>query len=128
MGDTLFLKGDFEESKKCLVGSLKLFDELDSKVLEVYLLRRLGQLAKQGDDHRRAARLFGAYKGLRESLIGPLVRRVHLLVAEELERFSKSSEELEEEWKKGQKMTLEHAVEYALQVSPTDCLSLSDMK
>ena len=95
--------------------SLNLFDELSSKAIAVNLLQGFALLAKQQKEHLRAACLFGANKALRESLVGPPMTREHILAVQQFKEFSTSNGELESAWNKGQEMTLDQAIKYALE-------------
>jgi predicted ATPase/DNA-binding SARP family transcriptional activator len=95
--------------------SLALFYRLGDRGNCVYMLGRLGVAALARGARDRAARLLGAYKGLRESLVFSSAPVKEIFDREVSEAFTACQVERAEQWICGRAMVLEQAIEYALQ-------------
>jgi predicted ATPase/DNA-binding SARP family transcriptional activator/DNA-binding CsgD family transcriptional regulator/Tfp pilus assembly protein PilF len=116
LGWTALLQGDRDRAKRSYKDSVKLCQELGNKIIASRSLEGLACVFGAGGDAERAARLFGAAQAVCESTgykttPAELALREPYLVGA---RSNLNEATWEAEVAKGQAMSLEEAVEYAL--------------
>jgi predicted ATPase len=107
-------QGDRERAYDRYKESLAIFQELDNEFGIIVSLEWLAMLTGAQEEPERAARLFGAAASLREAigaghLPSPGSERTHVI------RVALGEEAFAAAWEEGQAMTLEQAIEYALE-------------
>jgi predicted ATPase/DNA-binding XRE family transcriptional regulator len=113
-------QGDLSSAEPRLIEGLRLFREMNDKEGISEGLEGMGRLASLTAKSERAARLFAAAGALRERHGLPLpafVRTSYEKAVESL-RCSMKSEDFAMAWQEGQGMTIERAVDYALEAAP----------
>ena len=117
LGHVAFHLGDYAQSRTLYAESLTTRRELGDKQGIAYSLKAMADLAAAQGQIERAARLWAAAEALRET-IG------HAMATKDKEEYDRQvmearaaccDEEFKKLWREGQEMTLEQAVEYALQ-------------
>lgn len=114
---TLLYRGDHERAKAILGKSLALSQELDYKLYIADGLNVSGRIAGERNQAVRAARLWGAAEGLRESIGAPLPTSERELFEPHIvaTRHQLGEAAWVEAWEGGRAMTMEEAVSYALE-------------
>lgn len=116
IGRTLVLAGDHEAALQPLRNSLAIYGRPGVQTTPIRAIEALASIAVHRDDHVRAATLLGvvdAKRGDREDLVeigGPEDRNQDVAAVRE----ALGEKAFNEAWDKGQAMTLEGAVAYAL--------------
>jgi predicted ATPase/class 3 adenylate cyclase/Flp pilus assembly protein TadD len=116
LGWTALLRGDYEQAEALHKESLVLCKELGDRLIASESLEGLACTSGAKGDAERAARLFGAAEALREAVGYLRAPRESALREPFLEgaRASIEGRTWEEAWRKGQKMTFDESVSYAL--------------
>jgi predicted ATPase/class 3 adenylate cyclase/Flp pilus assembly protein TadD len=117
LGRVADYRGEYERGLALLRESLTLFKELGDKLGIIRCLDGFAHVAVVRELPEHAARIFGATEGLRESIGAALP------LADQLERDQNVSavrahlgdEALTSSWAEGRAMTLEQAIEYAIE-------------
>ncbi len=117
LGYLAYRQGDFREAHSLLMESLSMFRAMTYPFGILRTLDRLAGLAVAQGQMARAVRLLGAVKALLD------VSGVEVAVSEQKENESYETsarsvlglKAFTEEWEAGQAMTLEQAIEYALE-------------
>jgi tetratricopeptide (TPR) repeat protein len=116
LGRVAYSRGDYEAAHSLYNKSLKMFRETSNQWNIAYALESFTALAVAQQEMRRAAKLFSAtepFYSLLRFLMSPLERDHHdrdLAVT----RAALGDEEFSALWDEGRTMTMEQAVEYAL--------------
>ena len=108
--------GEYERGEAVLKESLALFREMGDKLNIVRCVDGLANVAWAHEFPERAARMFGAAEGQRESVgaVLPLVDRLELDQNVSAVRGQLGTEAFAALWAEGRAMTLDQAIEYAL--------------
>jgi predicted ATPase/class 3 adenylate cyclase/Tfp pilus assembly protein PilF len=121
LGLVAYKQGDFASARALYLESLERMRKLGDRWAMAYALERLAALAAEGqrreEGARRAARLLGAAETLRDVLgspVAPADRPDHDATVAAV-CAALSGETFAAAWAEGQAMTLEQAVEYALE-------------
>ncbi len=126
LGDVYRFQRRYNEARACYAEAIELFKSLGERVMTAQVMRNIARLsfivgdlalvAQARGDNRRAARLLGACEKNRKSVTYLRETRVvyHVEVEDELPRYEK---EFPVEWREGQRMSFDRAVEYALEDS-----------
>ncbi|MBV9404964.1 MAG: tetratricopeptide repeat protein [Acidobacteriaceae bacterium] len=117
LGHVARLTGNFTEAQRCYRESLHRFVDVDARSGIAYNLEGLACLAASMGAYSRAPRLFGAADALRQAIQTPVppVDRASYADALQATRSTLGDETFEIMWAQGHAMTLEQAVEYALE-------------
>jgi len=116
LGDVALAQGEYEQAKTLYKESLKLSQKLGLKINLAESVIGLAGVASQVGQSEQAARLFGTAQRLLDSLgtqLDPLLRTAYEQNLAAV-RAQISEEAFATAWAKGQAMTLEQAVKYAL--------------
>jgi predicted ATPase len=122
LGGVAHYQGDQDQAVKLLRESLVLFRELNDKLGILRCLDGLADVAWAGEFPKRAARMFGAAMGLRES-IGttlPLADQLEFARNVAAVRTRLGEHEFAKAWAEGRAMTLDQAIEYGLNENMDD--------
>jgi len=114
LGTTESQLGDFCSASRYLKQGLSLFRDLGDRGNTVFMLARLGMAARAAGRHRQAARVLGACRVLRGVAVENTVVCAGKNEEESKIAFSEYEQDYPEEWSKGQVMSYEQAVEFAL--------------
>jgi len=116
LGQVLIQEGDAIQSKKLAEESLEIYRELDIKDIGVYCLNIFAGAAWINRQDERAARLFGAAEAATEKLDVETEYFYHMtydpIIAGIREQLGEA--DFNKAWAEGRKMTLEQAIELAL--------------
>ena len=94
-----------------------LFIEVGSRDMAAKMVGTLGMLARALGKHERAARLFGASLAQHGAIVGSEAAARRKKGPELAAAIAKYEKDFKTEWAHGQAMTLEQAVDYALEES-----------
>ena len=114
LGRASYLDGDNKMAEKYLKEGMTLFDLLGDKGNAIFMLRRLGMVARSEGDHSRAACLLAAYKSLHDAIIAHESASRMEYSPEVNAAFAEYQDDYVSDWTRGQAMSSEQAVEYAL--------------
>ena len=119
-------QGNLSRAPAGLAEGLRLFREMNDKEGISEGLEGMARLASMNEQLVRAVRLFAAASALRERYDLPLPNFVHTLYEHTLEslRCRITKEDFTEAWQAGRIMSIERAVDYALELDP---VPLSDV-
>jgi len=111
--------GQIERARSWLVECLRLTSHLDYKLILMYCLIGMGQLAASQDRLRRAARLWGAADSMTEAYGAHLTRASRAIVDYD-QQLARARQQLDPAvwaaaWAEGRRMTTDQAVRYALE-------------
>jgi hypothetical protein len=116
LGQALIQEGDALQSKKLAEESLEIYRELNITDRRVYCLNIFAAVAGINRQDERAARLFGAAQAAAEELDVETEYFYHMtydpIIADIREQIGEAG--FNQAWAEGRKMTLEQAVELAL--------------
>jgi predicted ATPase/DNA-binding XRE family transcriptional regulator len=117
LGIVVYMEGDYSKARPLFEESLILQIELGYKVGIAMSLAGLGEVTADTGQPRRGTRLMGASEGLYESIGGVMEAsdRIPYDRALASARSQLGDEDFETAWQEGQAMSLEQAIEYALE-------------
>jgi len=115
--------GNYERGVALLKESLTLFSEMGDKLSILRCVNSLAGIACRQMFPERAARMFGAADGLRETIGAalPLADQLELDRDVAAVRSQMGKEAFAAAWDDGRAMTLEQAIEYSLKEDTSDC-------
>ena len=121
VGELACEQGDYEAARALMEESLSLRRELGDKWGIAYSLEAFASLAVAEGQPERAARLWGAAEALREAIHAPLPPNEREQYARDLAavRATLGEEAFSAAWAAGRAMTIEQAMEYALEKTDT---------
>jgi predicted ATPase/DNA-binding SARP family transcriptional activator len=119
LGRTCYLDDDYSNAEKNLREGVKLFSTLGDKRNAGLMLFWLGMVKRSRGCHGAAARLLGAFDSLNRVLSGNHVTGPKKHCSELNQAFADYRSTYMAEWVKGQAMTLEDAISFAL-TEPSD--------
>jgi non-specific serine/threonine protein kinase len=119
LGSVAELQGDCVTARSCYAEALVIDCDIGDKLGVAYLLEGFASIAKTQGFAKRAAQLFGQADALREAIGAPLapVERPEYERDIAAVRAALSEEEFAAAWAQGRAMTLEQAIECALDKS-----------
>ena len=110
-------QGDYSPAHACLWESLTMCKEYGEKEITVHALEGCAELAHRQHRTNRAARLWGAAHAFRDAIGAPLSPRYREETEHHVAAVRKvlGEEAFRAAWAEGQTMTVEQAIEYALE-------------
>lgn len=119
LGEVLLDRGDGQAAREPLVESLTITRALGEKRSIAFLLENFARIADLQNEPQRAIQLAGAASALRQAIGAPLPDSDQKTLDERLQkaRDSLGPEPAAQAWEQGQAMTMEQAIDYALNES-----------
>jgi hypothetical protein len=112
-----FAAGDLKASRRCITETLAITRDLGNNWSVPYAIEAIADISAQENDAAKAVRLYGAASAHRESLALAFSATEQVSYRAAMDRFHEMipDEQFQEEWKKGQALGFQAAVNLALE-------------